>query len=324
MSSYKNPISVHKSLFAASGAGATSLRIYSDTTFGQVSNWPGFSATAPFYQASATVNTRHLLLSNSSTDYQILLDSYTLATALTTGGDLWLGAFVYSGPSVSPTLITTYEVATMGPNQTCDVGFLLPPQTSLFHYNIKSPAFSGASGNPNILQVNYSFVRTSDSNFNQPGNAFIMNPGLPPPSQIKQVYIESDASGEAPAGDVTPDALYWPDMTYYIMAGESESYEDQITGIDTTITLRADYTQVDGNQLYYRVDNTSQAIGVVNDPVGQGFTLLNPSDTFNVTNGKWITFVTWSASVGGPVTVQIVNQSDGDTVVGEFFIAASI
>lgn len=324
MSSSKYPISVHKSLFAPSGPGATAIRIYSDTTYGQVSAWPGFSATGPFYQASAPVNTRHLLISNNSTDYQILLDSYTFATSLTTGNEQWLGAFVYSGASVSPTLITTYFVPNMGPRETNDVGFLLPPNTSLFHYNIKSPAFSSMSGNHHVLQVNYSFVKTADSNFSTPQNAFITNPGLPPPTQVKQVYVEADASGEAPAGDVTPDALYWSDMVYYMMAGEVESYEDQITGIDTTITLRPEYSQGDGLQLYYRVDNTQQSLGTLYDPPSQGFTLINSEDTFTVTNGKWITFAPYGNAAGFLAAVQILNQSDGDAVVAEFNISTSI
>ena len=100
-------LSIHKSVFAPSGPGATAARIYSDTTYGQVANFPGFSATGPFFQVSAPANSRHLLLSNSSVDFSILLHSYTFGTSLTNGNENWIGAFVYSGPGISPTLIKT-------------------------------------------------------------------------------------------------------------------------------------------------------------------------------------------------------------------------
>lgn len=299
------------------GANALLNGVFVDSPVARgVSVFPGVSATGPFYQASAPARSNHVLISNDSSAYSIYLKSYSIDTTQTAFANRWIGTFAFSGPTTSPSTITTYVTNPTHVPEQIELDYLLPPGTNLLHYNVFAPPVSGMSATPHTIHIQYDFVQVASTQVT--GNAFALITSPPTrPAQVPEVI-------EVPAGDVTPDALYWPDMTYYMMAGETDSYEDQITGIDTTITLRPEYSQVDGLQLYYRVDNTQQSLGTLYDPASQGFTLINSGGTFTVTNGKWLTFTAYGNIAGFLAAVSLYNQSDGDAVVAEFNISTAL
>jgi hypothetical protein len=119
--------------------------------------------------------------------------------------------------------------------------------------------------------------------------------------------------------DVTPNAVNWADVYYNGMSGSWLCSERQITGIDTTITLKITSTTADG--CYVFVSNTAGAIvsgddSTQSDPSFLGMTFLDPNDTFTVSNNQYVTFTHSGASFNSVITV--ANQSDGAAVLDTF------
>jgi len=120
-------------------------------------------------------------------------------------------------------------------------------------------------------------------------------------------------------GDVTPNAVNWGDIIYNGMSGNFGYTERQITGINTTITLKMESDTVDG--VYVFVSNTAGAI--VNgddtspsDPGAFGMTYLNPNDTFTVSNNQYVTFGNSGQNYSSIITIR--NQSDGNAQLDTF------
>ena len=131
--------------------------------------------------------------------------------------------------------------------------------------------------------------------------------------------LAKKATGGGGGGDVTPNAVNWADVFYNGMSGSWLCSERQITGIDTTITLKITSTTADG--CYVFVSNTAGAIvsgddSTQSDPSFLGMTFLDPNDTFTVSNNQYVTFTHSGASFNSVITV--ANQSDGAAVLDTF------
>jgi hypothetical protein len=122
-------------------------------------------------------------------------------------------------------------------------------------------------------------------------------------------------------GDVTPNAVNWADI--YLLDGLVYFYsERQITGIDSSITLKVQYTPLFSATLYYYVSNTSGAIvsgdnSLLADPVSSSMTAISNNGTFTVSNNQYVTFGVIPAC-GDVFTVTVKNQSDGDVTLDTF------
>ena len=138
------------------------------------------------------------------------------------------------------------------------------------------------------------------------------------PGIISSNMIRAAAGG----ADVTPNAVNWADI--YLLNGLVFFYsERQITGIDSSITLKVQYTPLFSATLYYYVSNTSGAIvsgdnSLVADPVSSSMTAISNNGTFTVSNNQYVTFGV-IPTCGEFCTVTVKNQSDGDVTLDTFF-----
>jgi hypothetical protein len=112
----------------------------------------------------------------------------------------------------------------------------------------------------------------------------------------------------APAADVTPDAIDFPDLIYDGNCGVGVSR--QITGISGSITISVSWNQLDSGQSY-RVDNT--------EPVGEttGFSALVSNEQFSISNNQWLTIRNCTTQ-SPDETASIINHSDGNAVLDTF------
>lgn len=138
------------------------------------------------------------------------------------------------------------------------------------------------------------------------------------------------------AADVTPNAVDWGDMTYRDTVDTSTFREQQITGINQTITLRIKTTSSCASFIYYRVANTPSSGYYDGDAVEVGTYLyyadylidgsylgvsscaLNTTGfTISVSNNQYVGLSVAYGDVT-PLTIQVVNESDGNAILDSF------
>lgn len=111
-----------------------------------------------------------------------------------------------------------------------------------------------------------------------------------------------------PAGDVTPDAINFPDLVYD--GNCTTGVSRQFTGISGTITISVSWFQaVSGCE--YRVDNT--------EPIGEttGFSPLTSDEPFSISNNQWLTIRNCSTQSPDELA-SIFNHSDGYQTIDTF------
>lgn len=120
-------------------------------------------------------------------------------------------------------------------------------------------------------------------------------------------------------GDVTPNAVNWAGVFYNGNSGSFYCSERQITGIDTTITLKITSDTADGCWVFVSSSAGSIVSGddsTSGDPSALGMTLLDPNDTFTVSNNQYVTFTASGQNFSSVITV--ANQSDGGATLDTF------
>ena len=134
--------------------------------------------------------------------------------------------------------------------------------------------------------------------------------------------------------DVTPNAINWTNIQSNKDSDTWSSTEQQLTGINTSITLKI--TPSSGtNFLYYRAAATSAQSGFgYNWPGdipyydiqtradnGDGV-LINPLTTsgvsFSVSNNNYICFIAGNQNSADSITMTVINQSDSNTTLDTF------
>jgi hypothetical protein len=121
--------------------------------------------------------------------------------------------------------------------------------------------------------------------------------------------------------DVTPNAVTWSEVYYNNDIGEYFYSEKQITGINTPITLKVQFTAPFGGIVYYHVSNVSGDIvsgdnGSLDAPSSNSTAIAN-NGTFSVSNNQYVTFST-IPTCGEFFAITVKNQSDGDVVFDTF------
>ena len=129
------------------------------------------------------------------------------------------------------------------------------------------------------------------------------------------------------AGDVTPNSINWSDIGYNDGSLLYSYSEKQITGINQTITLRVEYNEAFGDQLYYYVSNTAGIVtgtpgdsSTVSDPASLGMIFIGNLGTFTVSNNQYVTFGCYPSGI---ITVTVKNQSDSNATLDTFNLTYS-
>ena len=142
------------------------------------------------------------------------------------------------------------------------------------------------------------------------------------PSSTHGVIASSRPRVVVVSGDVTPNAVNWADI--YTLDSSLYFYsERQITGIDSSITLKVQYTPLFSATLYYYVSNTSGAIvsgdnSLFTGPASSSMTAISNNGTFTVSNNQYVTFGV-TIACGDGFTVTVKNQSSGDVTLDTFY-----
>ena len=155
---------------------------------------------------------------------------------------------------------------------------------------------------------------------------------------FKPGIMSSNRIRAAAGADVTPNAVNWGNMTYISVNDAVEFREQQITGINQQITIRIKTTSSSADFIYYRVANTASSLGDGNvtdigtfyyyaDGLADGFYFDTPQCvnttgfTLNVSNNQYVGFgVAYGRTT--PITIQIVNTSDGNAVLDTFTLTS--
>lgn len=132
------------------------------------------------------------------------------------------------------------------------------------------------------------------------------------------------------SNDVTPNAVNWSNVTYNDTFTQGDITSRQISGINQTITLRANYTSPEGANkvvLTYRVVASGGSDTTWSPSMPGNFSQLTDNDTFTVTNNQYVDFsVFYGASWFGPTataTVTITNVSDSNAVLDTFVLTVT-
>jgi len=121
--------------------------------------------------------------------------------------------------------------------------------------------------------------------------------------------------------DVIPNSINWSNIIHYWMFGSIEVTSQQITGINTNITLKINISSPNP-LLYYKI-SSSQITSGTGTPVSDGYTQITDNNLIsNISNNQWITFRTYVAdnTSYGPVTVTVKNNSSADSILDTFSI----
>ena len=128
-------------------------------------------------------------------------------------------------------------------------------------------------------------------------------------------------SGGGGGGDVTPNPTpNWGTVGYNDISSQWQYSQQQIQGIDTTITLQTNISGlIQNGTLWYAVSNTTIGISNVSPPGDAGFTQIANGGTFTVSNNQWVAFGgDYIAQGPSTQTVTVVNQSDGGATLDTF------
>ena len=124
--------------------------------------------------------------------------------------------------------------------------------------------------------------------------------------------------------DVIPNPTpNWGDIGYNGVTGIFDYRQAQIQGISSNITLKLTYNENTVGEIYYYITtdaNYITTISDVNPPTGQpdSFTRILSSDSLVVSNGEYIIFGLESNFATGTESIQVLNNSDGNTLLDTF------
>lgn len=146
------------------------------------------------------------------------------------------------------------------------------------------------------------------------------------PSFKHGIIASSRPRAAAAANDVTPNAVDWQiaNLTSGDIQSNTKLTEEQITGINTTITLKLVNPSGQSWEMYYRVNNTALGEGCYDigtlyyytDVENNGIRVTIPAEdyiTFTVSNNQYVSFAVLNYS---DIEWEIRNASDGDALLG--------
>jgi len=135
-------------------------------------------------------------------------------------------------------------------------------------------------------------------------------------------FKEHGFEAPLPLTDVTPDALNWGNIIYQDLFGSYGTYTQQVTGINTPITLALTNQSNSNIDVLYKVSSTG-TVGASSEVTTTGYIVLN-NGAFNVDPDYYVTFLAAPSDRwrGAPtnVTVNVVNTSDSNTLLDSFTV----
>jgi hypothetical protein len=124
--------------------------------------------------------------------------------------------------------------------------------------------------------------------------------------------------------DVTPCSVNWTTTTYSGVNDEANIVSQQITCINTTITLQIQPGSGSIPTLYYKITSTQQTGNVSGTPDGT-WTPVGSNTNILVSNNQWLSFVAYTnPSNNGSRTATIVNVTDSNTTLDTFTYDSTI
>lgn len=124
--------------------------------------------------------------------------------------------------------------------------------------------------------------------------------------------------------DVTPCSVNWTTTTYSGVNDEANIVSQQITCINTTITLQIQPGSGTIPTLYYKITSTQQTGNVSGTPDGT-WTAVTSNTNISVSNNQWLSFVSYTnPSNNGSRTATVVNVTDSNTTLDTFTYDSTI
>ena len=144
-------------------------------------------------------------------------------------------------------------------------------------------------------------------------------------ASIGNIFGKTGWSGGGGGADVTPNPTPdWGTVGYNDPVQYWNYSQQQIQGINTTITLRTNYDAT-YSTLWYAVSNTTFGFSNGSPPMDQGFTSISNGGTFTVSNNQWVAFGgEFTFPLPSDATVTVVNQSDGNSTLDTFTLQIDI
>lgn len=134
------------------------------------------------------------------------------------------------------------------------------------------------------------------------------------------------ASQQKPISDVTPNAVDWADVSYNAITDSYIINIQQITGVNSPITLQVNISAGNPIIIYRRIDITAPgwSNGGLYNGSAIGFTQVNNGDTFTINNNEYLSFF---CEPDGPFDssrgVTVINTTDNNTTLNIFFASIS-
>jgi hypothetical protein len=129
-------------------------------------------------------------------------------------------------------------------------------------------------------------------------------------------------------GDNTPNAVNWADVTTSAGSkpvGYRYAYSaQQITGVDTSITLRTVFTTTSYVGLYYKVQSTSTVPASTSAPTSNGYTNILHNGTITVSNNEYVVFSTVGAGSNTNSVITVNNTSDSNATLDTFTATSTL
>ena len=140
------------------------------------------------------------------------------------------------------------------------------------------------------------------------------------PSQHASRVARAAAGGGG--GDNTPAAVNWSNVSQ-VGAGKINTYvysAQQITGIDTSITLQVVFSNTAFSALRYKIQSTSTVPASNSAPLSNSYSSASHNGTITVSNNEYLVFA--SQGTSGSTTVTVNNTSDSNATLDTFTASA--
>jgi alpha-tubulin suppressor-like RCC1 family protein len=128
------------------------------------------------------------------------------------------------------------------------------------------------------------------------------------------VYRSNDPTDLFVLGDVTPASVNWTNIEHNLNTNSYTYTTQQITGIDSSITLKITYTN-SFNTLYYKIDSSSPSYS--GSPATNGFTAIGTNRVIVISDDEYLSFGMIGIA-GDTSVVTVKNQSDGNATLDTF------
>ena len=119
-------------------------------------------------------------------------------------------------------------------------------------------------------------------------------------------------------GDNTPAAVNWSNVSQGgAKAGPWVYSAQQITGIDTSITLQVVFSNTGFSNLRYKIQSTGTVPASNSAPLSNSYISASHNSTITVSNNQYLVFASQGFSVQS-TTVTVNNTSDSNTTLDTF------